>query len=154
MRGALRIVIEPEDPPHDLMRAAGGVLFRTSEAGAFEVAVIHRPHREDWSFPKGKLDKGETFEQCALRETFEETGLACELGRFLGVTEYIHRKGRPKIVAYWLMSIVGGEFTVNEEADELLWLSVADAHQIVTYDRDRELLDLVAASVADDERVA
>jgi 8-oxo-dGTP diphosphatase len=153
MRGALRIVIEPENPPHDLMRAAGGVICRSTEEGSFEVAVIHRPHREDWSFPKGKLDPGETFEACALRETWEETGLICELGRFIGVTEYVHRKGRPKIVAYWLMSIVGGEFTVNEEADELRWLDIDAAHGLVTYDRDRELLALVAVSIAG-ERVA
>ena len=135
------------------MRAAGGVIYRDTEPSGFEVAVIHRPHREDWSFPKGKLDKGETFEDCALRETWEETGLVCELGRFLGVTEYIHRKGRPKIVAYWLMSITGGEFTINEEADEIRWLGIDEARGLVTYDRDRELLDLVAASVAA-ERVA
>jgi 8-oxo-dGTP diphosphatase len=153
MRGAFRVVIEPENPPHDLMRGAGGVISRRTEIGDLEIAVIHRPHREDWSFPKGKLDKGETFEACAVRETFEETGLVCELGRFLGVTEYIHRKGRPKIVAYWLMSITGGEFTVNEEADEIRWLSVDEARTLVTYDRDRELLDLVAASLAA-ERVA
>jgi 8-oxo-dGTP diphosphatase len=153
MRGALRIVIEPENPPHDLMRAAGGVICRTTEAGSREVAVIHRPHRLDWSFPKGKLDKGETFEECALRETFEETGLVCELGRFLGVTEYVHRKGRPKIVAYWLMEIVVGEFTINDEADELRWLSVEAAAELVTYERDRELLELVAAA-GSAERVA
>jgi 8-oxo-dGTP pyrophosphatase MutT (NUDIX family) len=145
MRGALAIVIEPEDPPHDLMRAAGGVICRDGDSGAFEIAVIHRPHREDWSFPKGKLDPGESFEQCAVRETYEETGLYCELDRFVGVTEYTHRKGRPKIVAYWLMGIIGGTFTVNPEADEIRWLSIDEARQLVTYDRDRELLDLVAA---------
>ncbi len=145
MRTLVAEVIEPEDPPHDLMRAAGGVIVRTTKSGRLEVAVIHRPHREDWSFPKGKLDPGETFEQCALREVFEETGYVCELDRFVGVTEYVHRKGRPKIVAYWLMRIVGGEFIVNDEADEIAWLSVEKAHKLVTYERDQELLDLVSA---------
>lgn len=140
-------MIEPENPPIDLMRAAGGVLYRRGEAG-FEVGVIHRPHREDWSFPKGKLDPGESFEDCAVREVFEETGYVVELHHFIGTTEYIHRKGRPKIVAYWLVSVVGGEFTVNEEADEIRWISIEQARELVTYDRDRELLDLVAAQAA------
>ena len=154
VRGTLKIVIEPGNPPGDLMRAAGGMLTRTGEHGALEIAVIHRPHREDWSFPKGKLEQDETFEECALRETFEETGLRCELGRFLGVTEYVHRKGRPKIVAYWLMSVVDGTFQANEEADELRWVSLDEARELVTYERDRDLLDLVAAAFATDERVA
>jgi len=110
--------------------------------------VIHRPHREDWSFPKGKLDPGETFEQCAVREVLEETGFVVQLDHFVGTTEYIHRKGRPKIVAYWLVSVVGGELTPNEEADEIRWVSIEAARGLVTYDRDRELLDLVAAQEA------
>jgi len=138
-------VIEPDDPPHNLMRAAGGVICRGAEHGRFEVAILHRPHREDWSFPKGKLDPGESFEDCALRETWEETGFRCRLERFVGTTEYIHRKGRPKIVAYWLMSVVSGEFTVNPEADDLRWVTLEEAAELVTYDRDRELLELVAA---------
>jgi len=154
VRGTLKIVIEPGNPPGDLMRAAGGMLTRTDEQGGLEIAVIHRPHREDWSYPKGKLEKGETFEECALRETFEETGLRCELGRFLGVTEYVHRKGRPKIVAYWLMTVLDGTFQANEEANELRWVSLDTARHLVTYERDRDLLDLVAAAFAKDERVA
>ena len=85
--------------------------------------------------------------------TYSPREIVGELDRFIGVTEYVHRKGRPKIVAYWLMSIVGGEFRVNEEADEMRWLGVDAAHELVTYDRDRELLALVAASITD-ERVA
>ncbi len=140
-------MIEPENPPKDLMRAAGGVPYRRGEAG-IEVGVIHRPHREDWSFPKGKLDPGETFEQCAVREVLEETGFVVQLDHFVGTTEYVHRKGRPKIVAYWLVSVVGGEFTPNDEADEIRWVSIEAARELVTYDRDRELLDLVAAQEA------
>ena len=149
MRTKLRPVIEPDNPPQDLMRAAGGILCRTGKGGRLEIAVLHRPHREDWSFPKGKLDPGETFEECALREVHEETGFTCRLERFIGTTEYVHRKGRPKSVAYWLMDIVSGEFTVNDEADELVWCTLSQAAKLVTYDRDRDLLRLVASLVDD-----
>jgi len=145
VRTKLRPVIEPDNPPHDLMRAAGGVIVDTDAKGKMLVALIHRPHREDWSFPKGKLDPGETFEECALREVVEETGLTCRLDRFVGVTEYTHRKGRPKIVAYWLMSVESGEFTVNDEADEIRWCTIKEAMKLATYDRDIELLEMIAA---------
>ena len=131
--------LELDDLDHRIQRAAGGVLWRV-ESGDLEVAVIHRPHREDWSFPKGKLEKGETFEQAALRETLEETGLICDLGPFLGTTEYQHRSGKDKVVAYFAMSVVIGEFTINEEADELRWLSLPQAREILTYEHDADVL--------------
>lgn len=125
---------------NDIVRAAGGLVVR--KAGSrLEVAVVHRPARADWSFPKGKLEEGETLEECALREVLEETGLICRLGRFLGHTEYHDRKDRQKVVAYWLMSIktdVG--FEVNDEVDELRWIDTASAATVLSYERDAELL--------------
>jgi 8-oxo-dGTP pyrophosphatase MutT (NUDIX family) len=129
----------------ELVRAAGGIIVRRAVDGRREVAVVHRPARADWSFPKGKLEPGETFEVCALREVREETGLRCRLGRFVGHTEYRDRKDRPKVVAYWVMDVEAGTFAANEEVDELRWVDVGTAEQLLSYDRDRELLIVVAA---------
>jgi 8-oxo-dGTP diphosphatase len=131
----------------EIVRAGGGLMVRRSREGQLQVAVVHRPAREDWSFPKGKLEPGETFEDCALREVYEETGLRCRLGRFVGHTEYRDRKDRPKIVAYWLMAPESGFFRPNDEVDELRWLSLPDAAQLLSYERDRDLLGAVAALV-------
>lgn len=134
-------LIVPHDAPDDLIRAAGGLVYRTAGAH-IEIACIYREARGDWTFPKGKLDKGETFEDAALREVLEETGLHCDVVRFLGTTNYTHRKGKPKIVAYYLMAVRGGDFTPNDEVDELVWLRLDQVREHLTWERDQELFDL------------
>jgi 8-oxo-dGTP diphosphatase len=133
-------------PTQEVVRAAGGLVIRRDGAGSRQVAIVHRPIREDWSFPKGKLEPGETFEAAAVREVLEETGLRCELGRFLGHTEYRDRKDRPKVVAYWVMEAVSGGFRPSEEVDELCWVDLSEASRTLSYERDRELLLVVAAA--------
>ncbi|MGH3992832.1 MAG: NUDIX hydrolase [Pseudonocardiaceae bacterium] len=121
------------------VEAAGGVVLRPGEEG-YEVCLVHRPRYGDWTLPKGKLDPDETFEEAAVREVEEETGLRCELGRELPSTHYTDARGRPKIVRYWLMEVVGGEFEPNNEVDELRWMRAHDAVDALTYERDRELV--------------
>ena len=109
--------------------------------GGPEVLVVHRPRYEDWSFPKGKAEPGESDEDCALREVQEETGLACALADELPSTSYHDAAGRPKRVRYWRMRVTGGDLHFAHEIDEARWLAVADAAELLTYDRDRQLLD-------------
>jgi 8-oxo-dGTP pyrophosphatase MutT (NUDIX family) len=135
----------------DVVRAAGGVVLRAAAAGHREVAVVHRPGRDDWSLPKGKLAADETLEECALREVEEETGLRCRLTRFVGYTHYRDRRDRPKIVAYWLMDPLDGEFAPSSEIDDMRWLELAMARRALTYERDRDLiatLEAVSLSLA------
>jgi len=136
-------LIIPSDAPNDLIRAAGGIVYRTVDAGHIELACIYREARGDWTFPKGKLDPGETFEQAAIREVLEEIGMHCHIERFIGTTNYIHRKGKPKIVAYYLMAVNKGEFAPNEEVDELVWLPLEQVRGHLTHERDQELFDLL-----------
>ncbi len=134
------------------IRAAGGVVWRKagqlkSGEPEIEVAVIHRPRYSDWSIPKGKLAPGESEVEGALREVFEETGFRVHLGRPLGEVRYMKTSGgstRPKVVRYWAMEADGGAFTPNREVDELKWLSLAEAQELLTHDHDRELLERFA----------
>jgi len=138
-------LIVPVDAPGDLIRAAGGVVTRVI-GDRLQVACIYREARGDWTFPKGKLDGEETFEEGALREVREETGMTCSIVRFIGTTQYIHRKGKPKIVAYYLMTVDDGEFEPSEEVDDLVWVDAGEVPGNLTWDRDRELFDLALAT--------
>ena len=131
--------------PTEVVQAAGGLVVRRHH-GALEIAVVHRPVHQDWSFPKGKLEEGETFELAALREVQEETGMACRLLRFIGHTEYADRKGRPKAVAYWVMVAQSGSFVPNPEVDEMRWVTLDGASRLLSYPRDRELAAVVMAA--------
>lgn len=122
-----------------LVRAAGGVV-RKNARGPLRIAVVHRPGYDDWSFPKGKLDRGETLEEAALREVEEETGLRCRLVSPLGCTAYADHKGRDKVACYFLMDVASGRFQAGSEVDEVRWVTVDEALDLLSYRRDRALL--------------
>jgi len=123
-----------------LVRAAGGVVCRPGPADLAEIVLVHRPGYDDWTLPKGKLDLGESLEQTALREVEEETGLRCRLVRPAGYTSYVDRKGRDKIVFYWVMWPLEGSFTPSREVDELRWRTLPEALEMLSYERERALL--------------
>ena len=122
-----------------VVEAAGGVVVRDGGSGP-EVLLVHRLEYDDWTFPKGKLEAGETLEECAVREVEEETGLRCTLGRELLPTSYRDAKGRPKTVRYWAMSVVAGVLRFDHEVDEAVWLTPPEAAERLSYERDRDVL--------------
>lgn len=132
--------VEVEERTSELIVAAGGLVIRQSGSKRIEIAIVHRPMREDWSFPKGKVESKETLTECALREVLEETGLRCRIVSFVGTTEYRDRKDRRKVAAYWVMTPESGAFRSGDEVDELRWVELRDAAELLTYERDRDLL--------------
>jgi 8-oxo-dGTP diphosphatase len=124
----------------DVVRAAGGIVVRR-EGTATQYLLVHRP-RGDWSFPKGKTERGETDEHAALREVEEETGLSCALGTPAGETRYHDAAGRPKVARYWFMEARSEtrEFTPNHEIDAVRWCTRAEADGLLSYEQDRRLL--------------
>jgi len=131
-----------------LIEAAGGVLWRTAaDGGGAEVCIVHRPKYDDWSLPKGKLDRGEHVLLAAAREVWEETGFTPTVGRPLGEIHYL-KDGTPKRVRFWAMRVASGEFNPNDEVDELRWLSPADALSRLSLDRDPSVLETFVADTA------
>ncbi len=131
-----------EGGPRPTVHAAGGLVVRSGDQGG-EVLVVHRPKHDDWSLPKGKLQAGEQFEDAALREVEEETGYVCELEYEAGSVTYRDTQDRLKLVRYWRMRPMEGEgrFTPTEEVDEIRWAPLGEARNLLTYPRDRDLLE-------------
>jgi 8-oxo-dGTP diphosphatase len=123
--------------------AAGAVVSRKGP----EVLLVHRPKYDDWSFPKGKLDPGEHAVTAAVREVAEETGLDIRLGPPLRDQEYAVGNGtvRPKRVHYWVGRLVHGDdieaYQPNDEIDQLAWLPLERARDLLSYERDRDTLE-------------
>lgn len=130
-----------------VVRGAGGVIVRHTAHGEPEVLLIHRSRRDDWTFPKGKLEPGESLQACALREVEEETGLRCLLEEELPSTSHVDHKGRLKIVRYWLMRPIAGDAEARYEVDMVRWLPPRRALRLLTYAHDRALLESYTAAL-------
>ncbi|MGO3147967.1 MAG: NUDIX hydrolase [Leucobacter sp.] len=131
--------------------AAGTIPWRlvkdTSGKSRLMVLLIHRTKQRDISFPKGKLDPGESMPQAAVRETREETGLKVKLGVHLGTISYDMPGGAEKIVQYWAAKVtpkkaLASTFKPNSEVQALEWVPVEEARERLSYEADRELFDV------------
>jgi len=121
-----------------VVRAAGAVVLRRDR-----VLLVHRPAYDDWSFPKGKLDRGERAPAAAVREVEEETGVRARLGVPLARQSYPNGRST-KVVDYWVGRVVSGHdvsgYLVNAEIDEVDWVPVDKAEKRLSYKRDRATL--------------
>ncbi|MFJ7178279.1 NUDIX hydrolase [Streptomyces massasporeus] len=132
-------------PEDTTVQAAGCVLWRRSPAtGEPELCLVHRPKYDDWSWPKGKLKRGEAALDGALREVAEETGCRAEPGPELSTLRYA-AGGRPKQVRYWAAEAVSCAFFPTSEVDRVLWLNPATARGRLTQPHDRPLVDELLA---------
>ncbi len=119
--------------------AAGGLVWGKGEQQG-RLLLIHRPHRADWSLPKGKVDAGESPEAAALREVREETGVSARLGRPASPVHY-PRGDRLKVVLYWHMEVESAPaFLPNDEVDEIRWVTPAEALSLLTHESERQLV--------------
>ena len=125
----------------EAISAAGAVVWRKHKDNFTEVAIIHRPKYDDWSFPKGKLEVGESLIACAHREVLEETNLQTEFGPHLGQVEYFTPDGLKK-VTYWSAKVIAEKpFRTNSEVDQLKWIPITKVIEVLTNETDKEIFD-------------
>lgn len=129
----------PAEEPKDMIRAAGALLWQGPPERRL-IAVVHRNRYDDWTLPKGKLKKGESWQEAALREIKEETGYDARILGFAGAVAY-EVKGRPKIVRYWHMAAQGEPSELENEVDQLVWLTIEQAIARVQYPLEKALLE-------------
>lgn len=128
----------------DKIIAAGAVVTRPGANGT-EYLLVHRDYREDWTFPKGKVESGEHILGAAVREVREETGFAIELGVPLPTQTY-KIQGKLKDSHYWAAKLLSGTFVPNDEVDEIAWLTFDEAAKRLTYEHDVDVLKAAAAA--------
>lgn len=144
----MSINIKGEQTHKKVIEAAGGVLWKTTSHG-FKLAIIHRERYDDWSLPKGKRDAGESWQETALREVWEETGCRASLGDFIGSTSYtINGPTTPKVVLFWHMTTHKNcKFKPNNEVDCVKWVSPEKALKQLTYKDERAIVQKAIKSL-------
>jgi 8-oxo-(d)GTP phosphatase len=136
--------------------AAGALVWRVRD-GKLQVLAVHRPSYNDWSWPKGKIRRGETLPECAMREVYEETGKQVELGQPLPTLAYKLSSGRPKVVRYWaaetmntthpsLLARPRYRLAPKKEIDNTRWFTVEKARAKITNRADLKPLDSLVAA--------
>jgi len=143
---------------HDLLEGlkplAGGVVWRRRGGGPAEVLLVRHARRGDWGFPKGRLEKGESAREGALREVREETGFRCRCAGLLGSLVYRSRGGRSRIATYWLMTPERGGFRVSSEIDRAEWVPLDEAARRLDGRPDVALVSEVAEALTTSQRAA
>lgn len=121
----------------------GGAIFE-GIGDETKVCIVHRGLYNDWTLPKGHIERGESIEECALREVREETGFEC---RIIDPSPYISERqlssGATKVTHYFAMTVVKGEFAPNDECDAIEWGSIEVASKKLTFDNDKKVLSVL-----------
>jgi len=114
--------------------------------------LVHRRMPRLWALPKGTPNAGEKLEETALRETREETGLQVELEEPLRSINYVFVRGRTrfhKTVHFYLMRPVGGDLSQHDhEFDEVRWLQLEEALEMMTHATERSVVEEAALRIA------
>ena len=123
--------------------SAGGVVFKRV-AKEFQWLLIKPSGTDRWQLPKGKVDKGETSKEAAVREVAEEGGVNVRPVAKIGTSQYFFVfKGQKifKTVIYFLMEYAGDKKEGHDhEVDETVFVDFAEALEKLTFKDDKKML--------------
>lgn len=123
-------------------KSCGAVVFKKEE-GIIKLLLLKHNNGGHWGLPKGHVEKGETEQETAIREVFEETGIEVSTlyDKFRYTMEYIPKEGVNKEVVYFVAEGKDSEIKIQvEEVEQVLWLDYKKALEVVTYENTRKLL--------------
>ena len=147
-------ILTSHDVLEGLQPLAGGIIWRRPPLSQPEVLLVRHARSRGWGFPKGKLERGESARQAALREAREETGLRCRCEALAGSVLYRSRRGRSKIATYWFMTPARGGLRVGAEVDRVEWVPLEHAAARIATRPEAALLPRVAEALTGEERLA
>jgi len=133
--------------------SAGAVIYKIEDTSIL-IGVIHRNKMNDYCLPKGHQENNESLQETLLREVLEETGWTVVIKDFIKQMMYEVVNNEKKIEywrnVYWFLAEAEKKttsFASLEEVDELKWMSINNARKLLTYDNEKEILDLASAII-------
>ncbi|MEN3015349.1 MAG: NUDIX hydrolase [bacterium] len=125
--------------------SAGGIIF-WKNGNQTMVCIVKRKGRDIWIFPRGRIEQNESMEHAVIREVREETGIISKVIRKIGVVNYSYYSSHEKVfydkeVHFYLLKISKNEkFIPNQEIQEMKWVTVEEAYNMLSYPEEKELL--------------
>jgi 8-oxo-dGTP diphosphatase len=115
-----------------------------------KVGLVYRKKRNDYSFPKGNIEEGESISMCALRETEEETGRKCKLlmEEPLEIISYTDSEG--EIKNYMFLAVDDGyskKGFKEEDKEEFVWVDFDKVEELLTYQNLKVFWNRVKSSI-------
>ena len=116
----------------DKVKKAGCILINTKDK---TVAIVYREHLNDYSFPKGHMEEGETLKECAIRETAEETKRDCVLleSEPIYIDNYVTPRGEDVEMYYYLTKDIGPSNNTSDDTHPTLWIPYDEVYDKLTY---------------------
>ena len=119
-----------------------GAIVIYKQGDRCKILLVRNHNGRNYSFPKGHVEQGETEQETAIREVYEETGLNIRIiDSFREVADYCpFGKIRKRVVFFMAQTMSDKVRIQEEEIDSYIWVDLEEAHHRCTYDNDLRVI--------------